>query len=236
MILYDRCNCLSDSKGKIALNPHPSISVECGNLNWGHLLELAHLFRVLQLPGKFSSDLHGYSDFVVVFTLTLACAFWGSRSADSRRERNQSRHIPKLLLKAIGVAKADVFRPLLPSLLNMDCGTGCENVSVFLAILSWTLEFVGFCALCSLSGHRLKVNFLILLFAEFFEIYSGCSPRRALESLFVLPCRIPHIILGMARGRLFVIAHGVDVLKNSLEELKVLKNSLEVLNVLQSNL
>ncbi|GJZ38285.1 hypothetical protein Tco_0584476 [Tanacetum coccineum] len=52
------------------------------------------------------------------------------------------------------------------------------------------------------------ILFLIVLFAELFEIYSGCSSRGALGSLFVLPYRILHIRPGMARGRLFVIAHG----------------------------
>ncbi|GKB30865.1 hypothetical protein Tco_0870266, partial [Tanacetum coccineum] len=35
---------------------------------------------------------------------------------------------------------------------------------------------------------------------ELFEIYSGCSSHRVLEDLLVLPCRIPHIRLGMTRG------------------------------------
>ncbi|GKA60363.1 hypothetical protein Tco_0759770 [Tanacetum coccineum] len=39
-----------------------------------------------------------------------------------------------------------------------------------------------------------------LLFAELFEIYSGCGSHGVLEGLFVLPCRIPHIRLGVARG------------------------------------
>ncbi|GKD97877.1 hypothetical protein Tco_1381774, partial [Tanacetum coccineum] len=54
---------------------------------------------------------------------------------------------------------------------------------------------------------ELLEQFLVVLLAEFLEIYSGCSSRRALRGLFVFPCRIPHIGLGMARGRLFVIAH-----------------------------
>ncbi|GJX05083.1 hypothetical protein Tco_0190999 [Tanacetum coccineum] len=53
--------------------------------------------------------------------------------------------------------------------------------------------------------------FLIVLFAELFEIYSGCSARGALGGLFVLSCRIPHMRHGMARGRLFVIAHVAGV-------------------------
>ncbi|GJZ04013.1 hypothetical protein Tco_0537288 [Tanacetum coccineum] len=62
---------------------------------------------------------------------------------------------------------------------------------------------------CAIAGatNPTAAEFLIVLFAELFEIYSGCSSHGVLEDLFVLPCRIPHIRLGMTRGRLFVIAH-----------------------------
>ncbi|GJY86638.1 putative reverse transcriptase domain-containing protein, partial [Tanacetum coccineum] len=118
---------------------------------------------------------------------------------------------------------ADMLRPLLPSLLNtvlsllalllyscrgdldlsrlnlvktLGLWRGLRERLCLLGDIVLDSEYADSCAL-----------FLIVLFAEFFEIYSGCSPRRALGSLFVLPYRIPHIRLGMARGRLFVIAH-----------------------------